>query len=330
MGGSDTAPQGTILPGDNPGIAALNALIYVGIAFIGATVIFLIFRSGKIKLLKAIFAFAIFVTSFFFVFLFVIAAPYYLANYFYGIDGFSELTYYIIVAIAILFGLLYSVLTVLSMVYLILPTPMPQIMALLFAVLAGTYLATFLPMFTGLFVMIGLSIYDIISVFKGPIRKMAEVNEERQQQESNTESIEETNKMNKIAEDEQLQKISSSNEPYNEDQSVLSNSQLRNNANDEKLIEYVELGLGDIAFFGMLFSFTLLRLGFFPAIGAFIGVILGVIGTIKLLEKVKMMPGLPLSIGLGLVLGFAVWGILLLVNYTGWGIITPDWFSSLV
>ena len=63
---------------------------------------------------------------------------------------------------------------------------------------------------------------------------------------------------------------------------------------DEEYIysEYIELGLGDLAFYGMLFSFALIRLGFYPAIAAFFGVVIGAISTIKLLEKVKMMPGL--------------------------------------
>jgi multisubunit Na+/H+ antiporter MnhB subunit len=80
----------------------------------------------------------------------------------------------------------------------------------------------------------------------------------------------------------------------------------------------------------MLFSFGLIRLGFFAAIGAFIGVFIGAIGTIKLLEKVRMMPGLPLSIGLGLILAFAIWGILALAGYRGWGWNAPDLFSSLI
>ena len=43
-----------------------------------------------------------------------------------------------------------------------------------------------------------------------------------------------------------------------------------------------------------------------------------------------MMPGLPLSIGLGLILAFAVWGILALAGYRGFGWNMPDLFSSLI
>ncbi|MHA1220863.1 MAG: hypothetical protein ACTSQB_03950, partial [Candidatus Heimdallarchaeota archaeon] len=90
-------------------------------------------------------------------------------------------------------------------------------------------------------------------------------------------------------------------------------------------IDYIELGLGDLAFFGMLFSFALIKLGFFSAISAFIGVIIGAVITIKLLEKAKMMPGLPISIGLGLIFAFGVWGILTLSGYSGWGWVFPEW-----
>ena len=67
-GGGQEPTHATFIPGDNVGQALANAAIYVGIAFVGAFLIFLVFKYGKVQMLKAIFAIAIFVTCFFFVF----------------------------------------------------------------------------------------------------------------------------------------------------------------------------------------------------------------------------------------------------------------------
>ena len=325
-GGGEGPPPATPIPGDDPGSAALNALFYVGIAFIGAFAIFFIFKYGSIKLLKAFFAIAIVVTSFFFVFLFVYTTPYYILDLIWEGAVFRPATEWVILALAIVFGLAFAGLTVTSMVYQLTPQPIPQIMAMLFAVLAGTFLATFLPMLASVFVMIGLSIYDIISVFKGPIKKIAEVSEERYIQENNlldeeSEEEEETK--------EEKDKLEISEEQVKEQDFTNGEAKTDYEPRDAEYYysDYIELGLGDLAFFGMLFSFALIRLGFFAAIAALVGVVIGAIGTIKLLEKVQMMPGLPLSIGLGLILSFGVWGILALAGYTGWGWISPDWLS---
>ena len=329
-GGGEGPPPATPIPGDDPGSAALNALFYVGIAFIGAFAIFFIFKYGSIKLLKAFFAIAIIVTSFFFVFLFVYTTPYYVLELIWEGAVFRPATEWVILSLAIVLGLAFAALTVTSMVYQLTPQPIPQIMAMLFAVLAGTFLATFLPMLASVFVMIGLSIYDIISVFKGPIKKIAEVSEERYFQENNLiqeEKTEEEEKEEKNSnfEEEKISEETIIEEEEEEEEETSTNYEPRDA--EYYYSDYIELGLGDLAFFGMLFSFALIRLGFFSAIAALIGVIIGAIGTIKLLEKVQMMPGLPLSIGLGLILSFGVWGILALAGYSGWGWISPDWLS---
>ncbi|NHJ39277.1 MAG: hypothetical protein FK731_04530, partial [Asgard group archaeon] len=248
--------------------AAYVALFYVGIAFVGAFVIFLLFKYGSIKLLKAIFAFSIALTSFFFVFMLVFTAPYYFLDLFTDNVVFSYSTDILIIVIGVVLGLAYAIITVLSMVYQIIKHPMPQIMAMLFAVLAGTFLATFLPTLAAVFVMIGLSIYDIISVFRGPIKRMAEISEERYNNDNGT--SEKNQKENeKIASD-------------NPDELNAQNNEDSNSRLDEYeyyYTEYIELGLGDLAFFGTLFSFALIKLGFYSAIAAFVGVIIGAIGT---------------------------------------------------
>jgi len=317
-GGGEGPPMAT--PWKNP---FATAAFFVGIAFIGAFLIFLIFKYNKIIILKIIFAFSIFVTTFFFLFLLVYTIPYYILEEYTVYSYFRPQTEIIILVLAIVAGVIYSVLTVVSMVFKLTPQPIPQIMAMLFAVLSGTFLATFLPTLGAVLVMIGLSIYDIISVFKGPIKKMAELSEVR-------------NSANKESElEEQEQGSTSQHDPSRKEIATSEEDLLQASIEPSRTIqkeeyfyaEYVELGLGDLAFFGMLFSFALIKLGAFSSIAAFIGVIIGAILTIKLLDKVKLMPGLPISIGLGLLFAFGVWGIFALAGYHGWGWVSPNWYG---
>ncbi len=312
--GGEEMPQAEI--GNSPYI---TAIVFVAIAFVGSAGIFLIIKYSGFKVLKAIFAVAIFITSFFFAFLIIFATPYYILDLTTDNTVFSNSTDIIILVLSILGGLVFAIVTILSMVYQIIPRPVPQIMAVLFAVLSGTFLATFLPTLAAILVMIGLSIYDIISVFKGPIKKIAEITEERYNEENN---------ISEPTEPEREEIDVTSDEDSTSETATTETTDTRVDDSQYVYIDYIELGLGDLAFFGMLFSFALIKLGLYSAIAAFVGVIIGSIFTIRLLNKAKMMPGLPISIGLGLIFAFGVWGILKLVGYSGWsfGWIDPVWF----
>ncbi len=144
-----------------------------------------------------------------------------------------------------------------------------NIALLLYGAFIGAFLGIVLPTWTA-FLLVGvLSIYDIIAVFKGPIKKIIEMTEADE------------------------------------------------NANLPVDMTYTdrnwEIGLGDLAFYSMLSTHTLL-LGFqldflieFGLLGAIIpfvcttvGIVLGAIITFRLLRKREMLPGLPISIGLGI------------------------------
>jgi len=64
------------------------------------------------------------------------------------------------------------------------------------------------------------------------------------------------------------------------------------------------VGLGDLVFYSMLASHTMLSFGFIPYVSAFIGIIVGTFLGFKMLEKRSTFPGLPLSLicGLGFML----------------------------
>ncbi|MFX0170024.1 MAG: presenilin family intramembrane aspartyl protease [Candidatus Hodarchaeota archaeon] len=70
-----------------------------------------------------------------------------------------------------------------------------------------------------------------------------------------------------------------------------------------------DIGLGDVAFYGMITVLSIVNFGFLPAILAVIGVVAGFLITLRLLEKRGIMAGLPIPIALGLI-GLGI-GILL-------------------
>ena len=70
-----------------------------------------------------------------------------------------------------------------------------------------------------------------------------------------------------------------------------------------------DIGLGDVAFYGMMTVLALVNFGFLPTILAVIGIIAGFLITLKMLEKRGIMAGLPIPVALGLLgmtIGFAI------------------------
>lgn len=238
--------------------AFLNALFYTLFAVIGVTVVYLAIKYGKEKVLKFffIFCFGFMGVFMFFFYLYLVAAIF-------GLADVISLIIIIIVSIAAGFLLGYSLLSSKA-------SPSAKNVALLmYGALIGSFLGIVLPTWTA-FLLVGiLSIYDIIAVFKGPIKKIIEM----------TEADEDTNLPIDMT--------------YTD----------RN----------WEIGLGDLAFYSMLSTHTLL-LGFqldflieYGLVGAIVpfvcttvGIIIGAIITFRLLKKRELLPGLPISIGLGI------------------------------
>jgi len=237
--------------------ALLNAIFYTLFAIIGITLIYYAIKYGKEKLLKIFFIFCFGFMGVFLIFFFL-----YLVLI---ISGVIEDIYYIlIIIISIVIGLYlsYSLLAKNS------SPSVKNAALLLYGSFIGAFLGIVLPTWTA-FLLIGiLSIYDIIAVFRGPIKKIIEMTE---------------------------------------------NDEDRNLPMD---LTYAtrnwEIGLGDLAFYSMLSTHTLLlgfRLDFlieFNLLGAIIpcasttfGILLGAYITFKLLKKRSLLPGLPISVGLG-------------------------------
>jgi len=245
--------------GIDPLIGLINALILIIIAASGAFLIYLLLKHNKEMFLKYFFFITFFLISGFMLFLFGLS----ILNLFPYVD---LIHFILVIVISFITGFIISLMIFFEKFYKKLIVK--NIGLLVFGALVGSFLGLVLPIWTSLLLLVGLSIYDIFAVFKGPIKKIVELNEKR---------------------NNNFLKMSYSMPDY-------------------------EIGLGDLTFYSMLACLSL-KIGFdtpfineFGVIGVFlpcicsiIGIILGAILTFKLLEKREMLPGLPISIGLGLV-----------------------------
>ena len=66
----------------------------------------------------------------------------------------------------------------------------------------------------------------------------------------------------------------------------------------------VHMGLGDLVFYSMLASHTLLVYGFKVWFASSLGILIGVYLGLKILEKRRMFPGLPIALAFGLIASF--------------------------
>ena len=148
----------------------------------------------------------------------------------------------------------------------------------------GAFMGFAMPLWTTIVLLIGVSIWDIISVKRGPIRGIMEI-------------------MGQIQPDE-----------------------VRNFTKEDFENAEIQIGIGDIAFYSMLTSGCLINTGKIAISGtqliplgsilvtiiAAIGILIGAFITIRALRKNAILPGLPLSILIGLV--FAVASYFILIN----------------
>jgi len=230
------------------GAAGLNALVYVIAALIGASILVVLLRRGYSKILNA------------FMFFGMTLGGILLTGYF----GFAVLIildslnlFFILVVLSVAFGI--------SAAYILLKrsisNPYLQNTIILgYGGGLGAFLGIAMPTWSTILLLIGLSIYDIFAVTRGPIKQIIEITEDTEK-------------------DVQLPTMTYSSS------------------------EEIEIGLGDLVFYSMLTahtsiisSFSLVSLVMVSA-----GILAGLMITLKMLERRRMLPGLPISIALGLI-----------------------------
>ena len=137
---------------------------------------------------------------------------------------------------------------------------------MVFGIFIGAFMGSIMPTWTTMMILIGISIWDIISVRRGPIKKIFQLF------------------------DPDLQDLAGEGEKENQEIS-----------NEEFMQAPLEIGIGDIAFYSLLASHALVFENSFIVWGTtIVGILIGAAWTLKLIRRNKILPGLPLSIFIGI------------------------------
>lgn len=217
-----------------------NAILFVVLAAVGATLVVLLLKYGRERFLRYLllgaFTFIGIVVVIYFGYTFLIV--------FWEFD--ALLACFILVAFASTAALAFIMVGGKSRV--------KNGALLVFGSGVGAFLGVVLPVWTSVLLLIAIAVYDYISVKKGPIRKIVELTED---------------------DPEKLAALSVSSAEW-------------------------DIGLGDVAFYGMMTVLAVVNFGFLPTICTVAGVMAGFLATLRLLEKRGIMAGLPIPVGLGL------------------------------
>ncbi len=147
-----------------PAAAIANALLFVVLATVGATMVVLLLKYGKERLLKFILIGAF---GFIAVVIFLYFGSMYLVVF-----QFINPTSAIFILFAFILASIVNFITVES------DYRMKNGGLLLFGSAVGAFLGVVLPVWTSVLLLVGLAIYDYYSVKKGPIRKIVEMTED--------------------------------------------------------------------------------------------------------------------------------------------------------
>jgi len=262
--------EGGYISEEEYGITAglINGLIFVLVAALSSFIIIFLVKKFGIGVLKFVFGFSFGFLGFILTYFFAEIITYLI---FYNLPN-TEIVfiYYIIVSYIILFG---SGAFIIFMLYKYFTTKSyltKNFFVLYVSFLVGAMFGVIMPLWTTLAILIGFSIWDIFAVKakRGPIKQMIDIASQ-----NNTEE--------ELSEEELAKKIESGEAIY--DTSKL------------------EIGIGDLAFYSMLTSAALIITGsLIVMILTAIAIMIGTGITIQGLKKNKILPGLPISIFLGI------------------------------
>ncbi|MFW9826610.1 MAG: hypothetical protein ACFFEY_03210 [Candidatus Thorarchaeota archaeon] len=240
----------------------LNGLIYTALAGVAAFVIIFIIKKKGIGVLMYIFGFSFALIGFF-------------QTWFFG-----EIVLYITLSsFPFLFFLFYIELIFLSAAFTILmiyryfsskSIRTKNFIVLYIGLLIGASMGVLMPLWTTLAILIGISCWDIFAVLykHGPIKQLIDIASNQEEEDIYSEPV-------------LKERIKSGEFEY--DTSKL------------------EIGIGDLAFYSMLTSSALVQTNnFFVMVLTALAIIIGTGITISGLKRNKILPGLPISIFLGI------------------------------
>lgn len=249
------------------GAVLVNALLFLAIGAGSAFVLIIIVRRKGINALEKIMMVAFLILGTFIIFLYGEFFLDYLSQYIPTMD----ISWLYVWLVAAFFISLFLVYVYVSPKYRD-SIRVHNMIVVIFGVLIGSYLPSVIPTWTSLVILMGFALYDIYSVRKGPIKEM----------------------MKKL------------------DDGTASDNLTVVNLDDIS----VDIGIGDLAFYSMLTSITLIssdwggpalvaatgNVGLYivPFIAAVVGVLIGAWISFELVKKNKILPGLPMSIFIGI------------------------------
>lgn len=255
----------------------INGLIFTGFAVLSAFIMIALVRKYGINALKFIFG-ASFAFLSFFLTLFYGSIVIYL--YFIAFAPTEGELYWLLVNYIL--PIMTGVFTV-GLMYKYLATESfstKNFVVLYIGLLIGATMGVVMPLWTTIAILIGISLWDIFAVKSkyGPIREMIDIVSVKDQEEP-------------LSEEELHEKIETGEIVY--DTSKL------------------EIGIGDLAFYSMLTSSALIQTGsLLVMLFTAIAVIIGTGITISGLKHNKILPGLPISIFLGIGTMLGSWALL--------------------
>ncbi len=262
--------------------AILNGIIFTVMAAISGFILVFIIKRRGINVLKYIFGFSFGFLGFFLTFFFSNIIEYVIFIQLPDTE-FIENLYFIIedVVLPIFSGIFTIILLYLYFTSKSINTK--NFIVLYIGLLIGAALGVIMPLWTTLAILIGISCWDLFAVLykRGPIKEMIDI---ASTDDSQTD----------LNENEVKEKISRGEAVY--DTSKL------------------EIGIGDLAFYSMLTSNALVQTNnLFIMIFTAIAIIIGTGITISGLKRNKVLPGLPISIFLGIATMLISWGIILVI-----------------
>lgn len=279
---ADVKIDGGYIPGgSDPFIGLLNGLIFTITAVISAFFIIYFAKKKGLIVLKFIFGLSFGFLGFFLTLFFAGIIVYLI------FVGFPETqlvydTYTILqnIVLPIASGIftifiLYKYITEMTLL-------MKNFLVIYIGLLTGALLGVIMPLWTTLAILIGISCWDIFAVLykRGPIKEMMDLASQRNGETQN--------------EDEIQNKIESGDAEYGTDK--------------------LEIGIGDLTFYSMLTSSALiLSNNLIVMILSSIAIIIGTGITISGLKRNKILPGLPISIFLGIGTMLISWFVITLI-----------------
>lgn len=183
-------------------------------------------------------------------------------------------------------------------------------LVLMFGIYIGSIMGTIMPTLSTFILLIFLSIWDIIAVFKGPLGKLAEmIMENRAMVQEGYE-----NHLNSTEEYQNLAASDLMNTPETKIPETKPEEESFSFKEHASEIE-IELGSGDLIFYSALIAHVFVRTGdWFLGIMVIIGVFAGAYFTIQMLmTKKRVLPALPFSMFLGI--GMYLLGLLIKYLY---------------